>query len=71
MSKKVLILAALAIFCFEGLIFAQNANSSTTMEPNHNMSGMSMHGRRHRRRHHRRRHMHRRRGTANKNANTQ
>ena len=73
MTKKFLSLAALAILCFGTLVFAQNSNSSTTMQGNDNMHKMNMsgrHGRRHHRRMHRRhRHMHMGMKMENKNAN--
>ena len=73
MTKKILSLAALAILCFGTLVFAQNSNSSTTMQGNHNMSNMHMSGRRgrrhHRRMHRRHRHMHMGMKMENKNAN--
>ncbi|MEP6570249.1 MAG: hypothetical protein ABJC10_10780 [Acidobacteriota bacterium] len=74
MTKKILSLAALAILCFGTLVFAQNTNSSTTMQGNDNMSktnmsGMHRHGRRHRRMHRRHRHMDADMKMGNKNAN--
>jgi hypothetical protein len=68
--RKLIVIAAFALLCSGGVALAgQNSNSSTTMEPKHEMS-MGRMGRRHRR--HRRmwhrRHRHEMK-MHNKNAN--
>ncbi|MGH9929076.1 MAG: hypothetical protein ACREA9_07590 [Pyrinomonadaceae bacterium] len=73
MTKKILSMAALVILCFGTLVFAQNSNSSTTMQPHDNMNSMKMSARRgrrrHRRMHRRHRHMKMHMKMDNKNAN--
>jgi hypothetical protein len=56
--------------CGSVVLAGQNSNSSTTMQPNTNMSMGNMSGRRHGRRGHRKHRRHRRMHNANKNANT-
>ncbi|MGA9997888.1 MAG: hypothetical protein WBP93_20900 [Pyrinomonadaceae bacterium] len=51
MKKLSIVLALVSVFCFGSIVFAQNANSSTTMT---NDSSASMAGRKHGRRHSRR-----------------
>jgi hypothetical protein len=72
MIRKMLALAAFALLCLSSVVLAgQNSNSSTTMEPKHEMKMGSMHGRRHRR--HRRmmhrRHRHMKMKMSNQNSN--
>jgi hypothetical protein len=67
-----MVFAMFALLCFSGVVLAgQNTNSSTTMEPRHEMSSMGRRGRRHRRqrrmRHRRHGHMHM--NMTHKNAN--
>lgn len=71
--KKTLAILLFALFsCGSVVLAGQNTNSSTTMEPNHNMSGRSMSGMRHRHRKHRRhRHKKMKMKMGNMNANTQ
>ena len=72
MKKKIIAIVAFVFICFGSVVFAgQNSNSSTTMQGNNNMSGMSM-GHRRGRRHHRRWHRRGRRGNmGSKNSNTE
>ena len=71
LKKKIVAIVAFAFICCGGIVFGgQNSNSSTTMQPNTNMGGMNMSGRRGRRRHRRHQRRHSRRGHVNKNANT-
>jgi len=71
-TRKLIVIATFALLCFSNVVLAgQNSNSSTTMEPKHEMKMGSMHGRRHRRHrrmtHRRHRHMHMK--MSNKNTN--
>ena len=73
--KKILAILLFALLgCGSVVLAGQNTNSSTTMEPNHNMSGRRMGGMRHRHKKHRRhRHMKMKMKMkmGNMNANTQ
>ena len=70
MLRKIVAIVTFALICSGGIVLgAQNSNSSTTMQPGTNMSGMNMSGRRGRRRHRRHDRRHRRHRHMNKNAN--
>ena len=70
MLRKIVAIVTFALICSVGIVLGgQNSNSSTTMQPGTNMSGMNMHGRRGRRRHRRHYRRHRRHGHRNNNAN--
>jgi len=63
MKKLLVALVFTFLFCFGGLVFAQNTNSSTTMQN----SNTGMMGRHRHRKHHRRHGRHMRRAAKNAN----
>lgn len=69
MKKLLVALVFTFVFCFGGLVFAQNTNGSTTTMENSNRGMMGRHRRRHHRRHARRHGRHMKRATGNGNAN--